>query len=102
MRYQLIEEEIINQNNLKVEEKEIKDFAKNIFLSQFGQINKKVNNQEVEQMVERIVRKEEERKRIIEQVKTEKLLAFFKKNIKFKTEKISYDSFIKITYPTTQ
>ncbi len=38
LRYQLIEEEIINQNNLKVEEKEIKDFAKKIFLIQFGQI----------------------------------------------------------------
>ena len=102
LRYQLIEEEIINQNNLKVEEKEIKDFAKRIFLSQFGQIGKKDGNQEIEQMVERILRNEEERKRIIEQVKTEKLLAFFKKNVKFKTKKLNYDSFIKITYPTTQ
>ena len=102
LRYQLIEEEIINQNNLKVEEKEIKEFAKNIFLRQFGQVSNKVNNQEVEQMVERIVRKEEERKRIIEQVRTGKLLAFFKKNIKFKTKKLSYDSFIKTTYPNTQ
>ena len=102
LRYQLIEEEIINQNNLKVEEKEIKDFAKKIFLSQFGQIGKKDGNQEIEQMVERILRNEEERKRIIEQVKTEKLLAFFKKNVKFKTKKLNYDSFIKIAYPTTQ
>ncbi len=102
LRYQLIEEEIINQNNLKVEEKEIKDFAKKIFLSQFGQIGKTDGNQEIEQMVERILRNEEERKRIIEQVKTEKLLAFFKKNIKFKTKKLTYDSFIKIAYPTTQ
>ena len=31
LRYQLIEEEIIHQNNLKIEEKEIKDFAKKIF-----------------------------------------------------------------------
>ena len=102
LRYQLIEEEIIDQNNLKIEEKEIKDFDKNIFLSQFGQIGKKDGNQEIEQMVERILRNEEERKRIIEQVKTEKLLAFFKKNVKFKTKKLNHDSFIKIAYPTTQ
>ena len=102
LRYQLIEEEIINQNNLKVEENEIKDFAKKIFLSQFGQIGKKDGNQEIEQMVERILRNEDERKRIIEQVKTEKLLAFFKKNVKFKTKKVNHDSFIKIAYPTTQ
>ena len=102
LRYQLIEEEIINQNNLKVEEKEIKEFAKKIFLSQFGQISKKDNNQEIEQMVERILRNEEERKRIIEQVKTGKLLKFFKENVKFKSKKLSYDSFIKIAYPTTQ
>ena len=102
LRYQLIEEEIINQNNLKVEEKEIKEFAKKIFLSQFGQITKKDNNQEIEQMVERILRNEEERKRIIEQIKTGKLLTFFKENVKFKSKKLSYDSFIKIAYPTTQ
>ena len=33
-----------------------------IFLSQFGQIGKKDGNQEIEQMVERILRNEEERK----------------------------------------
>ena len=102
LRYQLIEEEIINKNNLKVEEKEIKEFAKKIFLSQFGQISKKDNNQEIEQMVERILRNDEERKRIIEQIKTEKLLTFFKENVKFKSKKLSYNSFIKIAYPTTQ
>ncbi|RPG54667.1 MAG: trigger factor [Flavobacteriales bacterium TMED96] len=102
LRYQLIEEEIINHNNLKVEEKEIKEFAKKIFLRQFGQISKKDNNQEIEQMVERILRNEEETKRIIEQVKTGKLLKFFKENVKFKSKKLSYDSFIKIAYPTTQ
>ena len=102
VRYQLIEEEIINHNKLKVEEKEIKDFAKKIFLSQFGQIGKKGDDQEIQQMVERITRNEEERKRIIEQVKTEKLLLFFKENIKFKIKKLSYDSFVKIAYPTTQ
>tara|TARA_B100001250_G_scaffold268145_1_gene231311 strand:- start:1360 stop:2688 length:1329 start_codon:yes stop_codon:yes gene_type:complete len=102
LRYQLIEEEIINKNNLNIDEKEIKSFAKKIFLSQFGQIEKKDNEQEIEQMVDRITRNEEERKRIIEQVKTEKLISFFKENIKFKTKKISYDSFIKTAYPTTQ
>ena len=81
----MIEEEIINHNNLKVEEKDIKDFAKKIFLSQFGKIGKKNDDKEIEQMVERILRNEEERKRIIEQVKTGKLLTFFKENIKFKT-----------------
>ena len=98
----MIEEEIINKNSLKVEEKEIKDFAKKIFLSQFGQIGKKDDDKEIEQMVERILRNEEERNRIIEQVKTVKLLTFFKENIKFKTKKLTYDSFIKIAYPTTQ
>jgi trigger factor len=102
LRYQLIEEEIFNQHNLNVEEEEIKDFAKKIFLSQFGQIGKKDDNQEIDQMVERILRNKEERKRIIEQVKTGKLLTFFKENIKYKTKKLSYDSFIKIAYPTTQ
>ena len=102
LRYQLIEEEIINQNNLKVEEKEIKDFAKKIFLNQFRQIGKKNNEQDIKQMVDRILRNEDERKRIIEQIKTEKLLTFFKENLKFKIKKLSYDSFIKITYPTTQ
>ena len=102
LRYQLIEEEIINQNNLKVEEKEIKDFAKKIFLNQSGQIGKKNNEQDIKQMVDRILRNEDERKRIIEQIKTEKLLTFFKENLKFKIKKLSYDSFIKITYPTTQ
>ena len=102
LRYQLIEEEIIDKNNLKVDEKEIKSFAKKIFLSQFGQISKKDNDQEIEQMVERITRNEEERKRISEQVKTEKLLLFFKENVKFKIKKLSYESFLKSAYPTTQ
>ena len=102
LRYQLIEEEIIDKNNLKVDEKEIKNFAKKIFLSQFGQISINDNNQEIEQMVEKITRNEEERKRIIEQVKTEKLVMFFKENVKFKIKKLSYDSFIKTAYPTTQ
>ena len=102
LRYQLIEEEIIDKNNLKVNEKEIKSFAKKIFLSQFGQISNKDNDQQIEQMAERITKNDDERKRIIEQVKTEKLLSFFKEKIKFKIKKLSYDSFINATYPTTQ
>ncbi len=102
LRYQLIEEEIIHQNNLKIEEKEIKDFAKKIFLNQFGQIGKKGGDKEIEQMVERILRNEEERKRIIEQIKTKKLLSFFKENLKFKIKKLSYDSFFKTAYASTQ
>ena len=80
----------------------IKSFAKKIFLSQFGQISNKDNDQQIEQMAERITKNDDERKRIIEQVKTEKLLSFFKEKIKFKIKKLSYDSFINATYPTTQ
>ena len=99
LRFQLIEGKIINDNNLQVTFEELKAFAKDLIkgqMAQFGQMSPE--DKELEEIAARILSNQDEVKRISEQLMSQKLLAYYKENVKLKEKEVSFDNFVKEVY----
>ena len=99
MRYQLIESKLIVDNNLQVNFDELKSFAAEMIktqMAQFGQLNP--SEKEVDDIVARVLSNKDEVKRMSEQLTSQKLLTFYKENVKLKVKKLNYDAFVKEVY----
>jgi len=99
LRYQLIEGKISKDNNLQVTFDELKEFAKGFIKTQMAQYgNPNPEEKELEDIAGRILGNQEEAKRLSEQLMSQKLLTFFKENVKLKTKEVSFDDFVKEVY----
>jgi trigger factor len=99
MRYQLIEGKLRAEHNLQVTFDELKDYTRGMIrvqMAQFGNMNP--TDEELDGIVSRILSNEEEVRRISEQLNTNKMLQFYKENVKLKTKEVTYDKFIKEAY----
>ncbi len=99
LRYQLIESKIIEKNGIKIDLDQIKDFSKELIknqMKQYGQLNP--DEKELESISKRILSNKDEVKRISDQLLSQKLISLFKSELKFKTNKVSYEKFIEMAY----
>lgn len=99
LRYQLIESKIIEKNEIKIDADQIKNFSKNLIkaqMMQYGQQNP--DEKELESISQRILSNKEEVKKISDQLLSQKLITLFKSELKFKTNKVSYEKFIEMAY----
>jgi trigger factor len=99
LRYQLIEGKIMKDNNLQINFEDLKAYASEIIkkqMAQFGQMNP--TDEDVENIVARVLSDQEEVKRLSEQVMSEKMLNLFKENVKHKTKEVTYQDFVKEMY----
>jgi trigger factor len=99
LRYQLIEGKISKENNLQVAFDELKEFAKGFIKSQMAQFgNANPEEKELDEIADRILGNQEEVKRLSEQLVSQKLLNFYKENVKLKVKEVSFDDFVKEVY----
>lgn len=99
LRYQLIEGKIINEHKLNSSYDELKDFAKGYVrnqMIQYGLANPE--DAQIENIVNNILQNREEVQRLSQQLTSQKLLTFYKENVKLSPKKISYDDFVKEVY----
>lgn len=99
LRYQLIENKIIADNNLQIQFEDLKSHTADLIkkqMAQFGQLNP--SDEEVEGIVARVLSNQEEVKRLSEQVMSEKMLDLFKEKVNAKAKKVNYQEFIKEMY----
>ena len=99
LRYQLIENKIIAQNNLQIQFEDLKAHTAELIkkqMAQFGQLNP--TDEEVEGIVARVLSNQDEVKRLSEQVMSDKMLNLFKEKINVKAKKVNYQEFIKEMY----
>ncbi len=99
LRYQLIESKVIVENNLQITFEDLKAFTSDLIkkqMAQFGQMNP--SDDEIENIVARVLSNQEEVKRLSEQVMNEKMLNVFKEKVSAKTKEVSYQDFIKEMY----
>ncbi|MDA0757712.1 MAG: trigger factor [Bacteroidetes bacterium] len=99
LRYQLIEGKIIEENEIKIDFEQIKNFSKDLIkiqMKQYGQNNP--DEKELDSISERVLSNKEEVKRISDQLLSQKLIKLFKLNLKFKNNKVSYEKFIEMAY----
>lgn len=99
MRYQLIEGKLIEKNNLQVTFDDLKDNAREMIkvqMAQFGQMDP--SDEELDNIASRILSNKDEVKRLSEQLMSQKLLEFYKKEANLKVKEITYDDFVKEFY----
>ena len=99
LRFQLIEGKIIKDHNLQVTLDEMKDTTKDrikMQMAQFGQMD--MPEEQLESITQNILQKEEEAKKISDQVMNKKLLDFYKEHANLKVKKLTYEKFIDEVY----
>ena len=97
LKWQIIENKIIEDNNLKADENEIKSFAKNLVKNQMMQYGRSdISDNELNDISKNIMKNEDEKKKIIDQLYDKKTLDYYKKSFTLKSKKISYDDFVKL------
>ncbi|APG65444.1 trigger factor [Tenacibaculum todarodis] len=99
LRYQLIEGKIMKDNDIKLDYKELVDYAKGFIrtqMAQFGNMNPE--EKELDDIAGRILQNQEEAQKLQSQLISQKLLTFYKENMNFKTKEVSYEDFIKEVY----
>jgi trigger factor len=100
LRYQLIEGKLMSENDIKIDYAELVEYAKGFIrsqMAQFGQLNPE--EKELDEIAGRILANKDEAQKLQTQLISQKLLTFFKENVKFnKTKEVSYEDFIKEVY----
>ena len=99
LRFQLIEGKLIQENNLQVKFEDLKAFATDRIkeqMAQFGQTDP--SEKDLDDIAARVLSNQDEVKRLSEQLMNEKLLGFYKENIKLKEKEVTYEDFVKEIY----
>jgi trigger factor len=65
-------------------------------MAQYGNLNPE--EKELEEIADRVLANQEEAKKLSDQLMNEKLLTFFKENMKLKTKEVTYEEFVKEVY----
>ena len=99
LRYQLIQEKIIKDNDIKLDYEELKEYAKGFIRSQMAQFgNMNPEDTELDDIANRILANQEEAKKLQDQLLSQKLMTFYTEKMTFKTKKVTYEGFIKEVY----
>lgn len=96
LRYQLIETEILAENGVRIEYADIVERAKGLIrmqMAQYGQVDMK--DEDLNPIVERVLKNKEEIGRLQSMIIREKMLAIFKEKVPYKTKEVTLEEFVK-------
>ena len=97
LRWQLIENNILENYNVKVSTEEVENHTKSLITLQMQQYGQPVPQEDkMNEIVSSILKKEDERKKIYDQLYDVKSLEVYKENFKLTEKAISYDDFVKL------
>ena len=96
LKWQLIENKIIKENNIQVTKEEILAHTKELILEQFGKFNPvPMEEEELDQTAQRVLANEEEAKKLYEKLYGQKILNLFKSQFSIENKEVSHDEFFK-------
>ena len=97
LQWQLIENKILETYKIKVTQDDVLDRAKKLIgmqMKQYGQSD--ADEKQLADIASNILKNEEEKKKIYDQIFDERTLTVYKENFKLNEKSISYDDFIKL------
>ena len=99
LRYQLIEGKLMKDNELHSTYEDLKEYTKAFVKAQMAQFgDNMIQDKDLDEIVNRVLSNQQEVRRLSDQLKNEKLLKFFKENVKLKNKEVTYEEFIKEVY----
>jgi trigger factor len=97
MKIQLIEAQIAKQFEIKVEATDIQDRVKENIRAQFASFGQAdVADDMLNQFAQNFLQKEEEVRKVYDQLMDERLNAYYKENVKLQEKEVTFDEFVKL------
>ncbi len=96
LKWQLVENRIIKDNDIKVEFDEVLNHTKNLLANQYAQYGMMVPvDEELTANARKVLENREEAQKLFEQLYDLKVIAFLKDTVNLKEKELSYDDFVK-------
>ena len=97
LRVQLIESQIAQQNDIKVEYQDVVDRVKENIRAQFASFGQgEVEESMLDQFAQNFLQKEEEVRKVYDQLFDERMNAFYLENVKLQEKEVTFDEFVKL------
>jgi trigger factor len=94
LKWQLIENKIIKDNNITVSNEEVVEHTKELILEQFGRMGQgPMNDEELNQTAQRVLNNEEESKKLFEKLYGQKVMDLFKTKFTLENKEVAYEEF---------
>jgi trigger factor len=96
LKWQLIENKILREKEIKVTSEEVLEHVKQLLRAQFEKYGRAdVEEKELNETAAKVLQKEEEAKRIYDQMYDQRLMEVFKNTFTIEQKEVSYDDFFK-------
>jgi len=95
-RWQLIENKLISDHNIKVEESEVVEKAKEMIVANFKQFGQEVPADELENYAKTVLAKQEEKQKMYNELYSDKILDLVSEKCKLESKEVTYDEFVKL------
>ena len=97
LKWQLVENKIIKDNDIKVDNEEVVAYTKELLSGQYAQYGMMVpDDEEMNKYSQNVLSNQEEARKIYDSLYDQKVLSFLKDNVKIAEKEVSYDDFVKI------
>lgn len=94
IKWQVIENKLIQENDLKVEQAEVVAKAKEMIAMNFKQYGQEVPEEQLDQYAQGVLGKEEERRRLYDDLYYDKIIEVVKEKCKIEEKEIGYEAFV--------
>ena len=96
LKWQLIENKIIKDNEIQVSNEEVVEHTKELILQQFAQMGQgNMGDEELNQTAQRVLSNQEEAKKLYEKLYGQKVMTLFKTKFTLENKEVAYDDFFK-------
>ncbi|MFT7613992.1 MAG: trigger factor [Parvicellaceae bacterium] len=97
LKWQLIENKIIADNDLKVEQEEVVEYTKGLLIQQYAQYGMPAPEEEMlAESAVKVLENQDEAKKVYEAIYERKIVDFAKENMKINEKEMSYEDFVKV------
>lgn len=99
LRWQLVENKIIQENDIKVELDEVKEYTRGLLLNQYAQYGMPApDEKQLEDNIQNVLKNQEELKNIFDYLYKRKVFDYIKEQVKVDEKEVSQEEFIKLFY----
>ena len=97
LKWQLIENKLITENNINVSDEEVKAYIKEFILGQyFPKSEDQEQDKRLDSIVDTIMKNEKEVKRIYDEMYDKKMIELFKEKVNTNAKNITFEEFVKL------
>lgn len=97
LKWQLIQNSIFKNNDMKVEQEEAMNYTKSLLVNQYAQYGMPTpDDADLTQSAQQVLSNQKEAQQIYDMLAEEKLTKFFKETVKLDEKEVDYDEYVKI------